>query len=785
MNLCKTLFESVDMNKNGRIDPEELQWLIQELYRRLNIRMPGDMKIRLVEDVRRAMKMFDLDLDGTISFWEFLRMLLAKPWSQLLPPQARKQLPFMLLKKVQREHAEAEADSVSADPSDSGPGPVVLGQLERMFHALDTDQSGELEVDELMGLVEEAWFMNDKSEFSSRDGLLQATKEVIAKFDIDDQNGSISFAEFVQMMAAPPFLKMLPKEARDFMILKGAEFKSNPVKKNEAKRVLIEARKLFQAADLDGDGFLEENELANVFQELHRRMGKKMKGDVRVRIVEDCRQIIEKFDQNGTGTLDFVGFVRMLAKKPYSDLLSPEAAKALPYMLLRGLKVDVDKQNSAPRKADGILEYAKQLFDEADVDESGFIDEHELGELIKMLWAKLSKPFGKADQDRLRYEVHAAMQNFDVDDSGTLSFPEFVMLLSKRPWRLMLPKEMQDDILMRGQEVWAEAAPRRVEQHKAEELPAISQQYPPPEYNEPQLMEENIEDQQMMTEEEFNRQIEAVEEHQQHKMALMSQPYVLRQSTMRAWPGDKYPKEVNRKWPSSIPRPRVYVVKNDGEDNSQAAPVMVHSIGNLLDKASKVLGLSRAARRLFIKATGEEIYYLDQIRNNMELAISMGEDFRAHARPRSPSPTRNRPVSPSRHTTNKVKTMSGRIAWVAGNNLHSSSHVDASARSMQNPHATSNVRSWPAGVKRPRVIARHNDGGHRGECFPLLVYSMTALLDEATNALGLARCARKIFDTSGREIRYLEELDNMMEVVISEGEPFRRPRNSSSKRNVY
>jgi len=60
---------------------------------------------------------------------------------------------------------------------------------------------------------------------------------------------------------------------------------------------------------------LEENELANVFQELHRRMGKKMKGDVRVRIVEDCRQIIEKFDQNGTGTLDFVGFVRMLAKK--------------------------------------------------------------------------------------------------------------------------------------------------------------------------------------------------------------------------------------------------------------------------------------------------------------------------------------------------------------------------------------------------------------------------------------------------------------------------------------
>lgn len=37
--------------------------------------------------VRETMRRFDLDRDGSISFYEFLRMLCCKPWGQLLPPE--------------------------------------------------------------------------------------------------------------------------------------------------------------------------------------------------------------------------------------------------------------------------------------------------------------------------------------------------------------------------------------------------------------------------------------------------------------------------------------------------------------------------------------------------------------------------------------------------------------------------------------------------------------------------------------------------------------------------
>jgi len=217
--------------------------------------------------------------------------------------------------------------------------------------------------------------------------------------------------------------------------------------------------------------------------------------------------------------------------------------------------------------------------------------------------------------------------------------------------------------------------------------------------------------------------------------------------------------------------------KNDGEDiPSHVTPAMVYSIGNLLDQASKQLSLPRAARRLFMKATGEEIYYLDQLRNNMELVVSMGEELRM-ARARSPSP-RRRPSSPPKQLSRPAKMVSGRDPWIAAGPLYSNSRVNMAARQAQNPRADNSMRCWPAGVKRPRVIVHHNDGGHSPDCYPLLVYSMRSLLDEGTASLGLARCARRVFDTSGREITQLESLENMMEIVLSEGEAF-RPRHRS------
>jgi hypothetical protein len=329
---------------------------------------------------------------------------------------------------------------------------------------------------------------------------------------------------------------------------------------------------------------------------------------------------------------------------------------------------------------------------------------------------------------------------------------------------------------MRGQEVWAETAPRP----KSEDVEFVGEDA------EVEALEETGEV--YMTEEEFNQNIAAAglgEPSSQDAaiMAMMNSPQLMQRSTMRTRPGDKYPKEPNRKWPSSLPRPRVYLMKNDGEDPPLlVTPAMVYSIANLMDLASKQLGLARAARRLFIKTTGEEIFYLDQLRNNMELLVSMGEDLKTNARPRSISPRRS-PSPPKQRGTGPAKTFSGHTPWISGGELYSNARVGFEARQAQNPRAATSLKIWPQSVKRPRVIVHRNDGGHRSESFPVLVYSMKNLLDEGTKLLGMARCARRMFDLNGHEIFGLEELSSMMEVCLSEGEPF-RSRNKGTPRRT-
>jgi len=216
------------------------------------------------------------------------------------------------------------------------------------------------------------------------------------------------------------------------------------------------------------------------------------------------------------------------------------------------------------------------------------------------------------------------------------------------------------------------------------------------------------------------------------------------------------------------------------------SPAMVYSLANVLDMASKQLGLARAARRLFIKQTGEEIFYLDQLRNNMELLISMGEDLQ---RPFKARNMNNRAASPPKlRGTGPSRTYAGYMPWISAGGVESNTRVSFEAKQAQDPSAgaggtlgtnrpsrqsLAEKKMWPLGIKRPRVILRHNDGGHRNTAYPMLVYSMKNLMDEGTKFLGMARCARKIYDMNGNLIRNISELHPMMEVCLSEGEPFR------------
>jgi hypothetical protein len=154
----------------------------------------------------------------------------------------------------------------------------------------------------------------------------------------------------------------------------------------------------------------------------------------------------------------------------------------------------------------------------------------------------------------------------------------------------------------------------------------------------------------------------------------------------------------------------------------------------------------------------------------MELLVSMGEDLRHKPR----RPPANRPPSPPKlRGTGPSKTYTGYQPWISAGSIDSNTRVSFEARQAQNLRAPTSTNIWPAGIKRPRVILKHNDGGHRGTAYPMLVYSLKNLMDEGTKHLGLARCARKIYDMNGNVVNDLSELHSMMEVCLSEGEPFR------------
>lgn len=59
--------------------------------------------------------------------------------------------------------------------------------------------------------------------------------------------------------------------------------------------------------------------------------------DHRIRIVEDARRAIQHFGKEGV--LDWIGFLRMITRKPWRDLLPGAAQQKIPLLALKLSKV--------------------------------------------------------------------------------------------------------------------------------------------------------------------------------------------------------------------------------------------------------------------------------------------------------------------------------------------------------------------------------------------------------------------------------------------------------------
>ena len=107
------------------------------------------------------------------------------------------------------------------------------------------------------------------------------------------------------------------------------------------------------------------------------------------------------------------------------------------------------------------MHVARTLFDEFDKDGSNGLDEDELSQLVQQLFKKLGpmlllsqagalrliivlvgKPIGADFRLNLLKEIRKIMDEFDTDKNGTLSFSEFLRMLTRRPWKELMPAQV-------------------------------------------------------------------------------------------------------------------------------------------------------------------------------------------------------------------------------------------------------------------------------------------------------------------------------------------------------
>lgn len=90
---------------------------------------------------------------------------------------------------------------------------------------------------------------------------------------------------------------------------------------------------------------------------------------------------------------------------------------------------------------DAVRHAAREVFDEADMDGNGSLDEYEMLRMLTQLFQKMGMPVKTDQLPRLKQEVRIAVLRYDTDCNGTLEFDEVAEMLCVDPWRELLPSD--------------------------------------------------------------------------------------------------------------------------------------------------------------------------------------------------------------------------------------------------------------------------------------------------------------------------------------------------------
>jgi len=202
----------------------------------------------------------------------------------------------------------------------------------------------------------------------------------------------------------------------------------------EEHAVLASLFERFMAADRDGSGALDRQELADAVYFVYRAGKKSKKAAV---VQQEVDGAMQDFDKDGSGFLEFSEYVEMVCKGPGFQLaLSPQAKDRVLALsqLLEAVWTEVEGTPQNRRREwqvqhDATNEIAtlRELFSLADSSGDGALDKAELTAVIASYYKKRGVSRNK---ETLRLEVGRAMQTYDVDGSGTIELAEFLTMFA-------------------------------------------------------------------------------------------------------------------------------------------------------------------------------------------------------------------------------------------------------------------------------------------------------------------------------------------------------------------
>jgi Ca2+-binding EF-hand superfamily protein len=449
---ARKIFRSVDGDGNGRLDRSELGVLVQEMRKSMGLEYLNGQQIH--NEVTDMLKLFDINRDGDISFDEFLRMIVMPPWCRLLPESVQGKLHEVVMDQVSDAPVhKRERDVIFRSAALEAASASVLRAARNIYREIDSNGDGQLDRDELRLAIADLW-ARVGDPLQSAEQLDVLTNNAMENFD-DDKNGLISFKEFVKMISNPPWDQLLPPDVQAKMHNSMMDAHTDTKEQRErrdanfreaavaaaAKASLKAAKELFQEVDGDGNGTINETELECLVLMVLERLGSGAVSISRGELRATATEVMDRFDTNGSGVIDFDEFIAMLCCHPWNKLLPEDVQGYLESKSRRRAASPMGKRAADETASAAVIRAARDLFIEVDMDGNGWIDSDELYWLLKKLQRRIGTT--NSTREQLDRDVKAAMEAFDAGRTGNLNFHEFLRMITTEPWSQSLPSEVQ------------------------------------------------------------------------------------------------------------------------------------------------------------------------------------------------------------------------------------------------------------------------------------------------------------------------------------------------------